>query len=100
MASRIDNFGDNIHELTVEERSKAGIASGEARRRKKTLKEELLALLELNDNQEKMSLAILNKAINGDVQAFNTIRDTIGEKPVDKVEQETITKIKVDVTDE
>ena len=63
---------------------KAGIASGEARRRRKTLKEELLALLEINDNNSKISLAVLNKALNGDIQAFTTIRDTIGEKPVDK----------------
>ena len=65
---------------------KGGIASGEARRRRKTLKEELLALLELNDNNNKISMAILDKALNGDIQAFTTIRDTIGEKPVDKVE--------------
>ena len=65
---------------------KGGIASGEARRRKKTLKEELIALLETNDNNNKISLAILQKALNGDIQAFTTIRDTIGEKPVDKVE--------------
>lgn len=65
---------------------KGGIASGEARRRKKTLREELIALLEMNDNNNKISVAILNKALNGDIQAFTTIRDTIGEKPVDRVE--------------
>ena len=65
---------------------KGGIKSGEARRRKKTLKEELIALLETNNNNEKISVAILQKALNGDIQAFTTIRDTIGEKPVDKVE--------------
>ena len=79
-----------FNELTEEEQRelarKGGIASGEARRRKKTLKEELIALLETNDNNNKISVAILNKALNGDIQAFTTIRDTIGEKPVDKVE--------------
>lgn len=65
---------------------KGGIASAEARKRRKTLKEELIALLETNDNNNKISLAILQKALNGDIQAFTTIRDTIGEKPVDKVE--------------
>lgn len=79
-----------FNELTEEEQReiarKGGIASGEARRRKKTLKEELIALLETNNNNEKISVAILNKALNGDIQAFTTIRDTIGEKPVDKVE--------------
>ncbi len=79
-----------FNELTEEEQRelarKGGIASGEARRRKKTLKEELIALLETNNNNEKISVALLNRALNGDIQAFTTIRDTIGEKPVDKVE--------------
>lgn len=81
-----------MNERTKEEQreiaKKGGIASGEARRRKKTLKEELIALLETNDNNNKISLAILQKALNGDIQAFTTIRDTIGEKPVDKVSNE------------
>ena len=98
--NRIDNLGDKIHKLTDEELSKGGINSGETRRRRKALKEELIALLEINNNQEKMSLALLEKAINGDVQAFTTIRDTIGEKPIDKAEVELGNKIKVDVVDE
>ena len=64
---------------------KGGIASGEARKRKKTLKEELIALLETNDNNNKISVALLQKALNGDIQAFTTIRDTIGEKPREEV---------------
>ena len=79
---------------------KGGIASGEARRRKKTLKEELIMLLETNDNNNKISLALLKKALDGDIQAFTTIRDTIGEKPTDKVEQEVISTIRVDIEDE
>ena len=80
---------------------KGGIASGEARRRKKTLKEELIALLEMNDNNNKISLALLNKALNGDIQAFTTIRDTIGEKPTDKLEANVgVKKIRVDVVDD
>lgn len=94
-----------FNQLTEEEQRelarKGGIASGEARRRKKTLKEELIALLEMNDNNEKISLALLQKALNGDIQAFTTIRDTIGEKPTDKVEASVgVTKVKVDVVDE
>ena len=77
-------------ERTPEERQeiarKGGIASGESRRRRKTLKEELLALLEINDNNNKISLAVLQKALNGDIQAFTTIRDTIGEKPKDEID--------------
>lgn len=84
--SNLKPFNTLTEEEQRELARKGGIASGEARRRKKTLKEELIALLETNDNNEKISVAILNKALNGDIQAFTTIRDTIGEKPVDKVE--------------
>lgn len=67
-----------------------GIASGIARRRKKTLKEELIAFLETGDTQERVSLALINEAINGNNAgsvkgAFETIRDTIGERCADKV---------------
>lgn len=54
--------------------------------RRKTLKEELLALLSMNGNQERMSLAVLEKALGGNLKAFETIRDTIGEKAPEKVE--------------
>ena len=68
-----------------------GLASGEARRKRKTLKEELLLMLSDGDIQEKISLALINEAINGNnagsvTKAFEVIRDTIGEKPADKVE--------------
>lgn len=63
-----------------------GIKSGEARRKRKTLKEELLLLLSQGKTQEKMSLALIEKAMNGDTKAFEVIRDSIGEKPVDKVQ--------------
>ncbi len=64
---------------------KGGIKSGEARRMRKTLKEHLLLLLEENDLQENLCLALIDKALEGDTKAFQIIRDTIGEKPIDKV---------------
>lgn len=67
---------------------KGGIASGEARRKRKTLREELIALLESGDFQEQITLALLDKAKNGDTKAFEIVRDTIGEKPVEKLEAE------------
>ena len=72
--------------------SKAGLASGEARRKRKALKEELLLLLEDGDVQERISLALINEALNGNkagsvTKAFEVIRDTIGEKPIERVEQ-------------
>ena len=63
-----------------------GKKSGEVRRERKAIKEELLLLLSQGDLQEKLSLALINKALSGDVRAFETIRDTIGEKPIEKQE--------------
>lgn len=54
--------------------------------RRKTLAEELLALLSKGDTQERISLAQVEKALKGDTKAYEVIRDTIGEKPTDKVE--------------
>ena len=71
-------------------RSKGGKKSGEVRRARKTLREELLAILSDGDIQNKMSLALVNEALNGNnagsvTKAFETVRDTIGEKPIDKL---------------
>ena len=66
-------------------RSKAGKKSGEVRRKRKQLREELLALLSAGNTQKNISLALIDQALNGNVKAFETIRDTIGEKPVEKV---------------
>ena len=74
---------------------KGGINSGKSRKAKKLLRDELIALLETkisNDEgkkittRKKISLALIQKASNGDVKAFEVIRDTIGEKPIEKQE--------------
>ena len=64
---------------------KGGLASGEARRKRKTLKEELLLMLSEGETQQSVTLALIEKAMSGDTKAFEVIRDTIGEKPVEKV---------------
>lgn len=74
---------------------KGGIASGKARKARKTLKEELIALLENGDTQEKISLAMIKEALEGNTKAFEVIRDTIGEKPTDKIEAELTTDINI-----
>ena len=70
-----------------------GIASGESKRRIKTFKQSILAMLEqeiVNGKGEKITLqesivgGLILKASKGDVKAFTAIRDTIGEKPVDE----------------
>lgn len=62
---------------------KGGIKSGKVRAERKTLKEELLALLSEGDTQKKISVALIAEAMAGSHKAFIAIRDTIGEKPVD-----------------
>lgn len=64
-----------------------GKKSGESRRERKALKEQLLLLLKTGNAQKELCTALLEKALSGDVRAFEVIRDTIGEKPVDKVAQ-------------
>lgn len=74
---------------------KGGIASGKARAARKTLKEELLLLLQNGDTQEKISLAMIKEALEGNTKAFEVIRDTIGEKPTDKIEAELTSDINI-----
>ena len=64
---------------------KGGIASGEARRKRKTLKEELILMLEDEEVQKSVTTALINQAKKGNVKAFGMLRDTIGEAPVEKI---------------
>ena len=77
---------------------KGGIASGRARREKKTLRQCLEILLEktLKDKKgiemtgaEAVSLKVFEKALKGDIKAFEVLRDTAGQKPVEKVQMKT-----------
>jgi len=84
---------------------KGGKASGEARRRRKTLKEELEIMLSDPKMQQAMCSALLREALYGNstgsvTKAFETIRDTIGEKPTDKVQMEGGIQFTFDVSDE
>ena len=73
---------------------KGGIASGEARRNKKMLRECFEILLDkqfkTKDGQiasgaESLALTVFQKAQRGDLKAFELVRDTAGQKPIDKV---------------
>lgn len=102
-------------ELTPKERqnkaSKAGKASGEKRRKNKSIREALVAVLkgtytvgeQTVDGYAAMAITAFNEALNGNVQAFNSIRDTVGEKPTDKVNLEsgenTLKEIKISFVD-
>lgn len=73
--------------LTPEQRkanaSKAGKASGEARREKKLIRERILERMTENDWDEYID-GIIRRAKEGDRSA-EMLRDTIGEKPVEQV---------------
>ena len=90
MMANAENLKPPINKRSTSEqreiRQKGGIKSGEVRRARKTLKEELLLLLENGNTQNKISLALIKKALKGNIKAFEVIRDTIGEKPADKHE--------------
>jgi len=79
----------SLADRTTEERReiaiKGGIASGKARRERKTLKEELLILLAEGNTQKEISLSLIQQALDGNTKAFEVIRDTVGEKPIDKL---------------
>lgn len=72
-------------------------ASTEAKRARKTLKETLLMMLEEGNTQNDITLALLQKALNGDTKAYEVIRDTVGEKPTDKIEQSGDSKLDVNI---
>lgn len=71
---------------------KGGLASGTARREKKSLRQRLELLLKAQDqesgkeNADAITAALIAKALAGDVKAYEVIRDTIGEKPTDKMD--------------
>ncbi len=92
----------SIGDLTKEEQrkitSKGGKASVEARRKRKALREELLLLLEKGETQKKISISLIEQAMKGNVKAFEVIRDTIGEKPNDKLELQNNEPFEVNIT--
>ncbi len=91
-SSRVYNTNNLLkaEKMTPEQRreraSKAGKASARKKKERKKLKEELLLLLGSDDCNKKICTALVQKAMNGDTTAFSIIRDTIGEKPITKVE--------------
>lgn len=77
-----------------------GQASGEARRRKRDIRLAMEALLEKSykvsggekdgtemSGAEAIALKQMEKALKGDAKAFELVRDTAGQKPVEVVEQ-------------
>ena len=98
------------HKPTTEEARKGGIKSGESRRRKKTFRELIEQFGELEVQNPKIRRTMEELGVNpdeftndmaavigqymqaqkGNTSAFLGIRDTKGEKPIDKVEQTVV----------
>lgn len=104
------NLRPSEYQLTHEEQKKGGIASGEARRRKRDIRLALEMLLEReykdrNGNAisgaEAIAIKQMEKALKGDTRAFEVVRDTTGQKPVEKVEtRQTVIDMSKFTTDE
>lgn len=99
----IENLRTPTTEEARERGKKGGQASAKARRRKKELKQLLeLALsqpseiVEGEDNYTAITAALVNKAIQGDTKAYEVIRDTLGQKPVEQAQMDLTAKIEVD----
>lgn len=70
---------------TAKEMQKKSAAKRKANNaRRKTMRQELERLLASGDTQKKISVALVDRAISGDVARYTTIRDTVGEKPIDR----------------
>ena len=94
-------------EKAVKSGRKGGIASGQAKKKKKLLKECFDELLERdwenrkgekNSGSEALTLTVFRKALAGDLKAFEIVRDTAGQKPIEKVmlaevDQKTIDEV-------
>jgi hypothetical protein len=95
-------------ENAAENGRKGGIASGEEKRARKTIRKELETLLSMpakdkhgketgHTVQTAIIVALVAKASKGDTKAFELIRDTIGEKPAERI---TLAQIDQDTIDE
>ena len=102
----LNPFGTLTEDEQREISSKGGKASGEARRKKKLLREclEILLEKEITDKKgetmsgaEALSTKLFAEAMKGNVKAFEVLRDTAGQKPVEKV---IVSEIDTDVIDE
>lgn len=88
---------DNLKPLSTSKAreigSKGGVASGEARRKKRDIRAAMEALLEQRyqtnmgelSGAEAISLKQMEKALKGDPKAFELVRDSAGQKPIEKV---------------
>lgn len=120
--AREDNLIPQAHVLTVDEASKGGKNSAEARRRKRDMREtcEIILAMTLEDPemakamdiedikslaeangknltiQDAMIMKQAQLALMGSHRSFELIRDTVGEKPKERIETNSDTLEKLD----
>lgn len=91
---RTENLIPEAHKLTLEEQSAGGKASGKARAEKRDLRKALEILLEKEYQDKKgnrlsgteaITTKLFEQAMKGNIKAFETIRSTVGQDPVQKV---------------
>lgn len=94
------------HKLTKEERARGAESTHNARREKKQLKEAFQVLLDTDitdkngkvlSGNEALALKAFQAALKGDWKAWELVRDTSGQKPVDKV---MVSEVEPDVINE
>ena len=81
----------------VENGRKGGIASGEARRERKLIKDRILERMGETDWDEMIDGLI--ERSKDSVKDFEVLRDTIGEKPKEQIEADVNSVIKVTLDD-
>lgn len=115
-----NEFAKMTPEQRRENGRKGGIASGEAKRAKKAMKERLEILLEMNLKsgrgadieaiknfaelkgknitvQDALMIAQIQKALKGDTNAAVFVRDTAGQNPTQKIETDVDMDLKITV---
>lgn len=78
---------------------KGGLASGQARKEKRKMRQILTELLERRDEEteitkEALAVALLRKAQQGDIKAFETVMKFIGDLPTRAMQEKTDEEIK------
>ena len=94
------------YKLSQEEAKKGGVASGKARREKRDLRRCLEMLLEKDivtkggetvSGAEAITAKLFEQALKGNVKAFETLRSTVGQDPVQKI---MVSEVEQSVIDE
>ena len=96
MKENLTSLGSLPREQRVAIAKMGAKASHEAAAKRRTFKNIFEALLKDKaidgssvTNDELMAIQMIKEAVGGNVKAFEVVRDTVGEKPVDKQETKT-----------